>query len=104
MTVNFTVTYTHHKTFSVELPKKYEQFLEYENGENNPPTFFDTDLMTREQYWDFTEFVEKESIKAFGEKCDFIASIPMYGKVNSLNVSTAASVILCHAARMQHTK
>lgn len=72
MTVNFTVTYTHHKTFSVELPKKYEQFLEYENGENNPPTFFDTDLMTREQYWDFTEFVEKESIKAFGEKCDFI--------------------------------
>ena len=38
------------------------------------------------------------------EKCDFLISIPMYGKVNSLNVSTAASVILCHAARMQHTK
>lgn len=35
------------------------------------------------------------------EKCDYIISIPMYGKVNSLNVSTAASVILCHAARMQ---
>jgi len=35
------------------------------------------------------------------EKSDFIVSIPMYGKVNSLNVSTAASVILCHAARMQ---
>ena len=35
------------------------------------------------------------------EKSDFIISIPMYGKVNSLNVSTAASVILCHVARMQ---
>jgi len=35
------------------------------------------------------------------ERSDFIVSIPMYGQVNSLNVSTAASVILCHAARMQ---
>ncbi len=35
------------------------------------------------------------------ENSDYIVSIPMYGKVNSLNVSTAASVILCHAARMQ---
>lgn len=35
------------------------------------------------------------------EKADFTVSIPMYGKVNSLNVSTAASVILCHAARIQ---
>ncbi len=37
------------------------------------------------------------------EKSDFVVSIPMYGQVNSLNVSTAASVILCHAARMQRT-
>ena len=36
------------------------------------------------------------------EKSDFVVSIPMYGKVNSLNVSTAASVILCHAARAHH--
>ncbi len=35
------------------------------------------------------------------ERCDYTVSIPMYGKVNSLNVSTAASVLLCHAARMQ---
>lgn len=35
------------------------------------------------------------------ERCDFTVSIPMYGKLNSLNVSTAASVLLCHAARMQ---
>mgnify|MGYP003308209349 CR=1 FL=1 len=39
--------------------------------------------------------------KLIKDKSDFIISIPMYGKVNSLNVSTAASVILCHAARMQ---
>lgn len=39
--------------------------------------------------------------KAIKEKSDFIVSIPMYGKVNSFNVSCAASVILCHAARMQ---
>jgi len=37
------------------------------------------------------------------ERCDFTVSIPMYGHVNSLNVSTAASVLLCHAARMQRT-
>lgn len=35
------------------------------------------------------------------ENSDYIVSIPMYGKVNSLNVSTAASVILCHVARVQ---
>lgn len=37
------------------------------------------------------------------ERSDYIVSIPMYGKVNSLNVSTAASVILCHVARMQRS-
>lgn len=35
------------------------------------------------------------------EACDVITSIPMYGKVNSFNVSTAAAVILAEAAR-QH--
>lgn len=37
------------------------------------------------------------------EKSDFIVSIPMYGNVNSLNVSAAAAIILSHAARMQRT-
>ncbi len=38
------------------------------------------------------------------ERADFTVSIPMYGLVNSLNVSTAASVVLCHAARVRHGK
>ena len=36
------------------------------------------------------------------EKCDFIISIPMYGRVNSFNVSCATAVILCEAARQIH--
>ena len=36
------------------------------------------------------------------EKCDFVVSIPMYGKVNSFNVSCAAAVILCEAARKRN--
>lgn len=33
------------------------------------------------------------------QACDGVISIPMYGQVNSFNVSTAAAVILCEAAR-----
>ena len=36
------------------------------------------------------------------ERSDFVVSIPMYGKVNSFNVSTAASVILSEASRQHH--
>lgn len=39
--------------------------------------------------------------KIVTENCDVLISIPMYGKVNSFNVSTAASVILCEVAK-QH--
>lgn len=35
------------------------------------------------------------------KKSDFVVSIPMYGKVNSFNVSTAGAVLLCEAARQQ---
>ena len=38
------------------------------------------------------------------EKCDGIVSIPMYGKVNSLNVSTAAAVILAEASKQHRQK
>lgn len=39
--------------------------------------------------------------KIVTDNCDVLISIPMYGKVNSFNVSTAASVILCEVAK-QH--
>ena len=36
------------------------------------------------------------------ETCDAIVSIPMYGQVNSFNVSTAGAVILAEASRQHH--
>lgn len=38
------------------------------------------------------------------EKSDYCLSIPMYGKVNSLNVSNAAAVVMMEAARQKHKK
>ena len=38
------------------------------------------------------------------EKCDFKVTIPMYGKVNSFNVATAAAVLLAEASRCHHKK
>ncbi len=37
------------------------------------------------------------------DACDGVVSIPMYGRVNSFNVSTAAAVILAEIARRHHT-
>jgi 23S rRNA (guanosine2251-2'-O)-methyltransferase len=36
------------------------------------------------------------------EKCDFTLSIPLFGQVNSMNVSCAAAVILAECARQRH--
>lgn len=36
------------------------------------------------------------------EKCDFTVSIPLYGQVNSLNVSCAAAVLLAEVARQRN--
>ena len=36
------------------------------------------------------------------EKCDFVVSIPMYGNVNSMNVSCAAAVILSEVANQKN--
>lgn len=38
------------------------------------------------------------------EKCDFILSIPLYGQINSMNVSAAAAVLFCEAAKQRHAK
>lgn len=38
------------------------------------------------------------------EKCDFTVSIPLYGRVNSMNVSCAAAVILAEVARQRHVE
>ena len=38
------------------------------------------------------------------EKCDFVTSIPLHGRVQSMNVSTAAAVILSEAARQRDLK
>ena len=38
------------------------------------------------------------------EKCDFTLSIPLYGKVNSMNVSCAAAVLMTEVARQKNRK
>ena len=38
------------------------------------------------------------------EKCDFVTSIPLHGQVQSMNVSTAAAVILAEAAKQRDLK
>lgn len=36
------------------------------------------------------------------EKCDFVVSIPLYGQVNSMNVSCAAAVLFAEVAKQRH--
>ena len=43
----------------------------------------------------------RTTLELVKEKSDYIVSIPMYGKVNSFNVSTAAAIILAEASK-QH--
>lgn len=38
------------------------------------------------------------------EKCDFTVSIPLYGNVNSMNVSCAAAVLMTEVARQKNRK
>ena len=38
------------------------------------------------------------------EKCDFIVSVPMYGQLNSMNVSAAGAILLSEFARQRHAQ
>ena len=38
------------------------------------------------------------------EKCDFVVSIPLYGRVNSMNVSCAGAVLMSEVARQRKVK
>lgn len=38
------------------------------------------------------------------EKCDFTVSIPMYGKISSLNASVAAALLMYEAVRQRNYK
>lgn len=40
--------------------------------------------------------------RLLGEKCDFMVSIPMRGKINSLNASNAAAVLMYEVDRQRH--
>jgi len=39
-----------------------------------------------------------------GKRCDYLVSIPMYGKISSLNTSVAAALVMYEAARQRHYK
>jgi len=42
-----------------------------------------------------------EISRLVAESCDFTVSIPMFGKINSLNASAAAAVLLYEAVRQR---
>lgn len=53
-----------------------------------------TCIITGNEGKGISELVEKN--------CDFIASIPMYGKVNSLNASVATAIVIFEAVKARH--
>ena len=64
------------------------------------PTYYDTDmkgavgLVLGSEGFGISRLVK--------EKCDFVVSIPLYGQVNSMNVSCAAAVLFAEIAKQRH--
>lgn len=68
----------------------------------------DGEQWTDKDYAGPTAIVVGSEGKGLGQlvkrSCDFIVSIPMFGKINSLNASVAAGVLMYEVARQRHTK
>ena len=69
MKMKFIVPQTKKITFEVELPKEYEEAFLYEDGEDNPPTYFDYESIDE---YKFCRFVEKSCKEITGETCDYL--------------------------------
>ena len=63
----------------------------------------ETEIMTAEvQYGSITATVEGSGMtRLAAENCDFLVSIPMKGRISSLNASAAAAILLYEAVRQR---
>ena len=50
----------------------------------------------------FDDSVIEKELEIVKKNCDFIARIPMYGKINSLNASVATGIIVYEAVRCRN--
>ena len=63
--------------------------------------------ISREKFGKSLKALDKDEVysvigELVKEKCDFTVSIPMYGKVNSMNVSCAAAILFAETAKQRH--
>jgi len=86
---------------ATEIDKLKEKGIWIYSAEAGGTSLYDTDLDRPSAFVFGSEgYGVSRLIK---EKSDYIVSIPLYGQVNSLNVSAAAAVVLCEAAHRRHT-
>lgn len=70
MKMKFAVKRTEWLQFETELPKRFEVALLYENGTENPPTFFDMDNFSAKQENEFFKWLRQECVEKTGKTCD----------------------------------